>query len=204
MNGDFLRKVRWRWTLPVVFVVMTGMLLALAPSRNKCHEIARYSDVCISLPELIASLANGPALCMECALQQEYFPDKYSSRLAGVFVMWFWVGRLLDENIRRAKSGTRLPRIYSCSYVPAILVCAIRIYATLRLDRVDWSYALRMVREPGVAVCLQAAGRIWVERALVGWIFLLLVCFVRELRSRDLAQIRAAARSMRTPESLPG
>jgi hypothetical protein len=204
VNGDFLQKVRWRWTLPVVFVVMTGMLLALAPSRNKCHEVARYSDVCISLPELIASLANGPALCMECALQQEYFPDKYSSRLVGVFVMWFWVGWLLDEHIRRAKAGTRLPWIYSCTYAAAILLCAIRICATLRLDRVDWSYALRMVRESGAVVTLQAAGRIWVERFLVGWIFLFLVCCVRELRARDLAQIRAAAQSRQTLESPPG
>lgn len=118
--------------------------------------------------------------------------------------MWFWVGRLLDEHMRRKRSGTRPDWIYSCTYVPAILLSAIRFYATVRQDRVDMSYALGMLRESGVAVTLQAAGRISAERALAGWILVFLVCFVKELRPRDLAQIRAAAQSKQTPESPPG
>src|SRR5882724_4113193 len=167
---------RWRWILPVIFVLVTGVLLSLAPSHNRCYEIAPGNDACISLPELIASIINGPGLCVDCALQLEYFPNKYFSRLAGVFVMWFWIGWLLDEHKRQENSDSKLSRwLYSYSYLPAILLCATRVYATMRHDRVDMTYLVRVLRESGTVVVLQEAGRIWAERALLGWLLLLIV-----------------------------
>jgi hypothetical protein len=199
-----MRRNRWRWILPIVFVLITALLLSLAPSHHRCQEIARGSDGCLSLPELIASLINGPALCRDCALQLEYFPGKYSSRLAGVLVMWFWIGWLLDEHRRRAESVGSHPKwIHSCSYLPAILFCAVRIYQTFRHDRVDMTYVIRSVRQSGPVDALQAAGRIWVERALVGWLLLLLVFFVKELKSRNDAQSGVPRRNTQTPESPP-
>jgi hypothetical protein len=176
----------FRWVLPLAFTLGTGLLLFQAPSHNHCREIARGDDTCISMPEVVAFLINGPGLCGDCRLQYEYFSSEYFvDRLVGVFFFWFWAGWLFDEH--RAAGLTQVPRtvwLHLITYVPWIFLSAARTYGTVRHDRLSMSHAVEVLHRSGALVLLQAAGKIWVERAQVVWLLVLIICFAKEATAK--------------------
>ena len=184
-NTTFYPNLRLtlRWIMACVFVLITYLLLLQASGHNNCHEVAPSDDTCISLPELIAALVNGPGLCVHCSLQFDYSPTEYFiGRLVGVFVFWFWAGWRL-EGFRVATPihvpfRTWLPL---ASYAPWIFITAARTYATLRHDRISWAYVAAVLHEKGTLVLLQAVGKIWTERAEAAWLLVLVICLVREI-----------------------
>jgi uncharacterized protein (DUF983 family) len=184
MNGvDARPRIRLQWVLPLAFILITGGLLALSSYYNECRDITPWSETCVPLPELIASLINGPGLCSDCALQYEYFPSEYSiARLIGVFLFWLWVGWLLDKHQDIVRTHTpRTTWAHLLTYVPWIVLCAVRVYGTVRHDRLSMAYALMLSRQSGILVLLQATGKIWIERAEIGWLLLLLAYLAKDM-----------------------
>jgi hypothetical protein len=176
-------RLTLRWILPCMFLLTTYLLLLPASRHNNCTEVATGYDTCISLPELFATLINGPGLCVDCSLQLEYLPSEYSiGRLVGVFVFWFWVGWRLEDFrvVTRGRAPFRTWLLVA-SYAPWVFITAARTYATVRHDRINWTFVAALFHEKGILILLQAVGRIWTERAQAVWLLVLVICLVKEM-----------------------
>ena len=167
-----VRTVRWSLILPFVFVLITTALLAF-PLPNRCREIARGNDACLSLPAVLASLINGPAPVLT---------DSLPFRIVGGFLFWFWTGWFLETHRNREHGCTvQTARVRLITYIPWLVVSAIRSYATLSHDRLSLTYVARVFQQFGLAAVLEGAGKIWVERIQIGWLLVLLACFASEV-----------------------
>jgi hypothetical protein len=149
-------RLTLRWILPCMFLLTTYLLLLPASRHNNCTEVAPGYDTCISLPELFATLINGPGLCVDCSLQLEYLPSEYSiGRLVGVFVFWFWVGWRLEDFrvVTRGRAPFRTWLLVA-SYAPWVFITAARTYATVRHDRINWTFVAALFHEKGILILL--------------------------------------------------
>jgi hypothetical protein len=173
-----------RWILPCFFVLTTCLLLSQAPRHNHCLEVAPGNDACIPLPELLALLISGPSLRIDRSLQYEYLPSEYFvGMLVGVFVFWFWIGWRLEGSLATTPTPDAPPRTWLplVSYAPWIFIAAARTYATVRHDRVNMAYVLAALQHTGILAQLQAAGKIWIERAQGAWLLVLVISFLKEI-----------------------
>ena len=108
--------------------------------------------------------------------------DSLPFRIVGGFLFWFWTGWLLETR-RNGEHGhpVQTKRVRLITYVPWLVVSAIRSYVTLGHDRVSLTYVVGVFHQFGLTAVLEGGGEIWAERVQIGWLLVLLACFASEV-----------------------
>jgi len=188
-TATFLKHVRWVWTLPILAVAATTVLVSLAVHQNAAF-VATHAGLTDTPGELqapatlFAQILNGPGF---------FFPSPFGPlradwiRLPGVALFWAWIGWQLDERLRvnqKVRTRSRVVRtvVASTMFLLAALFVLqfIRCLHTQQLLPQDPAFQSLLWNAPWeVRLHLTASG--WYVGLI--WSLVYLVYFARQLFS---------------------
>jgi hypothetical protein len=136
-TATILRSIRWAWTLPILTVAVTLILMIVGAKQDQEFWAAHagFSDTPWEYQapaKLFAQLLNGPIFYLSPRLGGfnafgVYLPDV--GRLLGIALFWAWVGWALDRRLLGATPFVRSRLLRGTLYGGMLLLTCLFAWA---------------------------------------------------------------------------
>jgi len=180
------RKVQWMWTLPILMVLATVVLMLLASEQELKAPHPSDTPFAFQPPaRLFAELLNGPGFYLTSLLPGLTLFGRHLydfGRLAGTAIFWAWIGWSLDGRLRgTSKAVIRVGWARAGVHAILLALCILFIWGTLSGLYLDGLLFSRLLWDELPVTGLWLA--VLAKYAAIPWLFFGAIYFFTQFRA---------------------